>query len=61
MQWFWGTVVREGVTRQQAEERMPQRPAGRDELAAFFTRVSRDLSQALRRGGAGHPRLDLVG
>src|SRR5499427_11116249 len=44
VQWFWGTVVREGLTGEQAEALMPARPGDR---AAFYRRVSRDLGQAL--------------
>src|SRR5215831_1362882 len=47
VQWFWGTVVREGITGEQAEELKPDRPAGRDGLLAFYERVSRDLGAIL--------------
>lgn len=47
VQWFWGTVVRENIDRQQAERCMPPRPADRAGLEAFFQRVSRDLAEVL--------------
>ncbi len=47
VQWFWSTVVREGVTREQAEAMKPDRPAGRDRLLAFYQRASRDLGVIL--------------
>src|SRR5215472_16418703 len=47
VQWFWGTVVREGVTRERAEELKPGRPAGRDGLLDFYERTSRDLGVSL--------------
>jgi len=47
VQWFWGTVVREGLTGEQAEALKPARPGDRAALAAFYRRVSRDLGQAL--------------
>ena len=47
VQWFWGTIVREGLTREQAEQRKPPRPAGRAALLAFYRRASRDLSEVL--------------
>lgn len=47
VQWFWGTIVRDGLTGQQAEERKPDRPAGRPALSGFYHRASRDLALAL--------------
>ena len=47
VQWFWGTIVREGVTGEGAEEMKPDRPAGRDGLLAFYQRASRDLGEIL--------------
>jgi len=47
VQWFWGTVVREKATREQAEELKPPRPAGRAALQAFYDRASRDLADVL--------------
>jgi uncharacterized protein (TIGR03083 family) len=55
VQWFWGTVVREGVSREQAEQRKPPRPAGRAGLRAFFERVSRDLTEILAAAAPGSP------
>ena len=47
VQWFWGTIVREGVTGEQADEFKPDRPADRDGLLAFYRRASRDLGVIL--------------
>jgi uncharacterized protein (TIGR03083 family) len=47
VQWFWGTVVRDRLTGEQAEARMPPRPGDRAALAAFYRRASRDLGEAL--------------
>jgi len=55
VQWFWGTVVREGVTGPQAEELKPQRPAGRAGLSAFFERVSRELGEILAAAAPDMP------
>ncbi len=55
VQWFWGTVVREQLTRSQAEERMPERPAGRAALSAFYEHASRDLGEILAATPPGTP------
>jgi len=55
VQWFWGTVVREGITGEQAEELKPERPAGRDGLLAFYERVSRDLGAILAERAPDSP------
>src|SRR5580700_8222264 len=47
VQWFWATVVREGVTGDQAEALKPQRPTGREALLAFFAQASGGLQQIL--------------
>jgi uncharacterized protein (TIGR03083 family) len=47
VQWFWGTIVRERATGDQAEASKPPRPAGRAGLAAFFDRASRELADVL--------------
>jgi uncharacterized protein (TIGR03083 family) len=47
VQWFWGTIVRDGLTGEQAEQRKPGRPAGRNTLIEFYRRSSRDLGLAL--------------
>jgi uncharacterized protein (TIGR03083 family) len=47
VQWFWGTVVREKVTRAQAEQLKPGRPGGRAALADFYERASHDLHEIL--------------
>ena len=47
VQWFWGTIVRERLTGEQAEQRKPHRPAGWADLLAFYQRASRDLSEIL--------------
>jgi len=55
VQWFWSTVVREGITGEQAEELMPRRPAGREGLLAFYERVSRDLGAILAERAPDSP------
>lgn len=48
VQWFWATIVREGLTSPgQAEALKPERPPGRTELAEFFATASRDLLDVL--------------
>lgn len=47
VQWFWGTIVRERLTGEQAEQRKPPRPAGWADLLAFYQRASGDLSAIL--------------
>lgn len=47
VQWFWGTVVREGVPGDRAEELKPGRPAGRAALLDFFTEASAGLCRIL--------------
>jgi len=47
VQWFWGTVVREKLTGEQAEQRKPERPAGRAQLQEFYQRASGDLGEIL--------------
>ena len=47
VQWFWGTIVREKLTGEQAEQRKPPRPAGWAGLLAFYRCASRDLGEAL--------------
>jgi uncharacterized protein (TIGR03083 family) len=47
VQWWWGTIVRDNMTGPQAEELMPERPAGRRALQAFYERASGDLGEIL--------------
>jgi len=47
VQWFWGTVVRENLSGEQAEELKPPRPADRAALLAFYDRASGDLAEVL--------------
>jgi uncharacterized protein (TIGR03083 family) len=47
VQWFWGTVVRERVTGDEAEARKPPRPGDRAGLAAFYDRASHGLAGIL--------------
>lgn len=46
VQWFWGTIVREGVTDPEGLEH-PERPAGREGLLDFFDKATNDLQAAL--------------
>ncbi len=55
VQWFWGTIVREGITREQAEELKPERPAGQAGLLAFYERASRDLGAILAERAPDSP------
>jgi uncharacterized protein (TIGR03083 family) len=43
VQWFWGTVVRDGIDGAAAEARKPERPRDRQELHDFFAASSREL------------------
>ena len=47
VQWFWATVVREGVPGDRAEDFKPPRPADRTGLLAFFTEASASLGEIL--------------
>ncbi|HEY5987904.1 MAG TPA: maleylpyruvate isomerase family mycothiol-dependent enzyme [Streptosporangiaceae bacterium] len=55
VQWFWGTVVREGLPGAAVGERAPERPPDRAGLAAFYERVSRDLGTALAEAAPETP------
>jgi uncharacterized protein (TIGR03083 family) len=55
VQWFWGTVVRERLTREQAEALKPPRPDGRAALTAFYGRASRDLEDTLAAAAPDTP------
>jgi uncharacterized protein (TIGR03083 family) len=47
VQWFWGTIVRDGLDGAAAEERKPARPEGRAPLMQFYLSASADLGTAL--------------
>jgi uncharacterized protein (TIGR03083 family) len=47
VQWFWGTIVRDGVDAGVAEQRKPARPQGRAPLMNFYLSASADLGAAL--------------
>jgi uncharacterized protein (TIGR03083 family) len=55
VQWFWGTIASRGITAFEDVEALdsggrpgrPGRPGERDDLLAFFRRVSADLQQSL--------------
>jgi len=47
VQWFWATVVREGVPGERAEDFKPERPADRAGLLAFFAEASASLGEIL--------------
>ena len=55
VQWFWGTIVREQITGEQADELKPGRPDGRDGLLAFYERASRDLGAILAERAPNSP------
>lgn len=47
VQWFWGTIVRDGVDVSAAEKTKPPRPANRPGLEEFYQSASRELGAAL--------------
>jgi hypothetical protein len=47
VQCSWAMIIRDRVTGPQADSLMPERPAGRAGLQAFYQRASRDLGQVL--------------
>jgi len=47
VQWFWGTIVREGLDGAAAEARKPTRPQERPALMRFYLSASGDLGTAL--------------
>jgi len=47
VQWFWGTIVRDGVDADAAEQVKPPRPANRPGLEEFYLSASRELGKAL--------------
>jgi uncharacterized protein (TIGR03083 family) len=47
VQWWWATIVRDGITGDEAEQRKPTRPADRDGLFAFQAEWSRELLDVL--------------
>jgi len=47
VQWFWGTIVRQGLQEPPPAEIRPARPASRSELASFYAAVSAELASAL--------------
>ena len=47
VQWFWGTIVRDGVDIDAAEKMKPPRPANRPGLEQFYRSASRELGAAL--------------
>jgi len=56
VQWFWGSIVAQGVTStDRAEALRARRPAGRAELAEFFAAASRTLGAVLAASPPGTP------
>lgn len=47
VQWFWGTIVRDGVDGAAAEQTKPPRPANWPGLEEFYQSASRELGAAL--------------
>jgi uncharacterized protein (TIGR03083 family) len=47
VQWFWGTIVRDGVDGEAAKKMKPPRPANRPGLEQFYQSASRELRTAL--------------
>jgi uncharacterized protein (TIGR03083 family) len=54
-QWFWATVVRDGLTGGEVEKLVPARPGGRDQLEDFFQRASHELIDVLTARAAQAP------
>jgi uncharacterized protein (TIGR03083 family) len=46
-QWFWATVVRDGLTGDEVEKLIPERPTGRPALEGFFAEANRALIDIL--------------
>jgi uncharacterized protein (TIGR03083 family) len=55
VQWFWGTVIREGVDGEGARELAQPRPETRAALMDFYLTASTDLGQALASARPEHP------
>ncbi len=55
VQWFWGTIVRENATSQQAEDLKPERPADRAGLQEFYERASGTLLEVLAANAPDTP------
>lgn len=55
VQWFWGTIVREGVDGEAAQAVAPMRPEGRAALMDFYLSASGDLGAALASARPGDP------
>jgi uncharacterized protein (TIGR03083 family) len=55
VQWWWGVVVRDHLTGQQAERLKPERPASRAALQAFYQGASLDLGQILAAAAPDAP------
>ncbi len=55
VQWFWGTVIREGVDGQGAGELAQPRPETRAALMDFYLTASTDLGRALASARPEHP------
>ena len=53
VQFFWATIVREGLPADEAEKRKPERPAARASLLTFYQRASGDLGEALASANPG--------
>src|ERR1022692_581343 len=56
VQWFWGTIVRDGVTTDdQVEKLRAERPSERPDLREFYAAASRDLGELLAAAAPGTP------
>ncbi|HEX3651121.1 MAG TPA: maleylpyruvate isomerase N-terminal domain-containing protein [Pseudonocardiaceae bacterium] len=47
VQWWWATIVRDGVTGDEAEQRKPERPTDREKLFEFQADAGRELIRVL--------------
>ncbi|HVQ88157.1 MAG TPA: maleylpyruvate isomerase family mycothiol-dependent enzyme [Actinomycetes bacterium] len=56
VQWFWGTIVRTGLTDAADVEKLePERPSDRAGVTAFYKRSSSDLTEALTSASPSTP------
>jgi uncharacterized protein (TIGR03083 family) len=55
VQWWWATIVRDGLAGPDARRLVPERLSGRSGLLEFFQRASRDLQRALGAASADAP------
>ena len=55
VQWWWATIVRDGLTGPEARRLVPERPSRRPGLLEFYQRASLELQQILGAASADAP------